>query len=85
MNPKTRPTEPWRQPRRRNNTTARVQCSTCGAEPGRRCSVSTGGATRRYFHKARVRSAAAARNGKGSTIRTVEPYWLHNYSLSPIL
>ena len=61
MNPESNVTEPWRQPRRSNNRTAAVQCPTCGAEPGWRCMVSTGGATRRNFHKARVRSAAAAR------------------------
>ena len=61
MNPHTKPSEPWQQPRRTNNPTARVQCPTCGAEAGWRCSVSTGGATRRNFHKARFRSTAAAR------------------------
>ena len=65
MNPKTRPTEPWRRPRRSNNTTARAQCPPCGAEPGWLCMVSTGGAMRRNFHKARVRRVAAAKNDKG--------------------
>ena len=46
---------------RSNNPSAGVQCPTCGAEPGWRCMVSTGGAMHRNFHKARVRSAAAAR------------------------
>ena len=54
-------TEPRRQPRRSNDPTAAVQCPTCGAEPGWRCMVSTGGAMRRNFHKARVRNAAGAR------------------------
>ena len=61
MNPESNVTEPWRQPRRSNNRTAAVQYLTCGAEPGWRCMVSTGGAMRRNFHKARVRSAAAAK------------------------
>ena len=50
MNPESNVTEPWRQPRRSNNRTAAVQCHTCGAEPGWRCMVSTGGAMRRNFH-----------------------------------
>ena len=44
MSPESNITEPWRQPRRSNNRTAAVQCPTCGAEPGWRCVVSTGGA-----------------------------------------
>ena len=61
MKSEPKPTEPWRQPRRSNNPTATVQCPTCAAEPGWRCSVSTGGATRRNFHKTRVRGAANAK------------------------
>ena len=61
MSGETTTTEPWRQPGRSNNPTAAVQCPTCGAEPGWRCMVSAGGASRRNFHKARVRSAAAAK------------------------
>ena len=56
MNPESNVTEPWRQPRRSNNRTAAVQCPTCGAEPGWRCMVSTGGAMRHNFHKARARA-----------------------------
>ena len=61
MNCEMTTTKPWRQPRRSNNPSAAVQCPTCGAEPGWRCMVSTGGAMRRNFHKARICSAAAAR------------------------
>ena len=61
MSGETTTTEPWRRPRPSKNPTAAVQCPTCGAEPGWRCMVSTGGAMRRNFHKARVRNAAAAR------------------------
>ena len=57
--------EAWRQPRRSNNPTTKVQCPTCGAEPGWRCQVSLGGASRRNFHKARVRAAARAANAGG--------------------
>ena len=69
MNCATTTTEPWRQPRRSNNPSAAVQCSTCGAEPGWRCMVSTGGAMRRNFHKARVRSAAAASSNTDTRTR----------------
>ena len=54
--------EPWRQPRPSNSPTAAVQCPTCGAEAGWRCTSSSGGTSLRRYHKARIRSAAAVRN-----------------------
>lgn len=57
-------TPSWRQPRRTNHPSAAVQCPTCGAEPGWRCTVSAGGASRRSFHRARIRSAAAVKRAQ---------------------
>ena len=61
MSDETTTTDPWRGPRPSKNLAAAVQCPNCRAEPGWRCMVSTGGAMRRNFHKARVRNAAAVR------------------------
>ena len=59
MSSGTTTTGPWRN--LGGATTCPRPCSgpPCGAEPGWRCTVSTGGASRRNVHTARVRSASA--------------------------
>ena len=54
-------TEAWRQPQRSSNPSAAVPCPVCRAQPGWRCNVSAGGASRRNFHKPRIRAAENAR------------------------
>ena len=70
MNDETATTDSWRQPRRTNSPNAATHCSTCSLESGLSCTTSLGGTTRRNFHKARVRTVAAAGNLERTGIRS---------------